>query len=72
MKRLNKVYRARKTVKLRRLQSFINKYGIACGSNWAHMVMQSIKNGLPEVYESLDDKKEYTLDELETIIKENI
>jgi alpha-D-ribose 1-methylphosphonate 5-triphosphate synthase subunit PhnI len=52
--------------------NFIKEYGLACGGNWAAMLMSAIKRGLPKVHEELDGDKEYTLDELFVIITENV
>ncbi len=49
---------------------FIKKYGVACGGNWGAMIMTAIKNGAPELYDSLDDNKEYDMIELFDLIEE--
>lgn len=51
---------------------FIAEYGIACGGNWAAMLMYAIENGLPEVYKELDDNKSYRFDELYEVLLENV
>jgi hypothetical protein len=56
----------------KKIAEFIKKYGIACGGNWTEMFMTAIKNGLPDVYDSMSDKKEYSFEELFKIISENI
>ena len=55
-----------------KVADFIKEYGIACGGNWAAMLMYAIENGLPEVYKELDDIKSYRFDELFVIIEENV
>ena len=51
---------------------FIKKYGIACGGNWTAMLMYTIKNGLPKIYEAMDDDKEYSYEELYKILAEGM
>lgn len=51
---------------------FVNQHAIACGGNWGAMLMSAIKNGLPKVYEELDDDRDYEFSELFAIIEQNI
>jgi len=55
-----------------KVADFIKEYGIACGGNWAAMLMHAIENGLPEVYKELDDNKSYRFDELYEVLLENV
>tara|TARA_R110002020_G_C15788026_1_gene729878 strand:+ start:185 stop:406 length:222 start_codon:yes stop_codon:yes gene_type:complete len=54
-----------------RIASFIKEHGIACGGNWAAMLMSAIKRGLPETFKNMEDK-EYEFDELAKIIADNL
>lgn len=51
--------------------TFIKTHGVACGGNWAQMLMTAIQNGLPSVWEKLEDRS-HSFDELWKIIEENI
>lgn len=51
--------------------AFIKTHGVACGGNWAAMLMSAIKSGLPEVYKNLEDRS-YSFEELCEIIEANI
>jgi hypothetical protein len=51
---------------------FIQSYGMASYGNWSLMLMSTIKNGLPEIYSTLDNNKSYTCIELYNIIAENV
>ena len=53
------------------IQEFIKTHGITCGGNWSQMLLSAIKNGLPKVYEKMEDK-EWEFEELIKIIKTNI
>ena len=53
------------------LAQFVKEHGIACGGNWAAMLMSAIKRGLPEVFKEMEDK-EYDFEELYVIILEAI
>jgi len=50
---------------------FVKKHGVACGGNWAAMLMSAIQYGLPEVYQGLEDRS-YSFEELYEIIEKNI
>ena len=55
----------------KKIARFIKKHGVACGGNWAAMLMYTIKNGLPKIYEAMDDK-EYSYEELYKILAEGM
>ena len=50
-----------------KIVEFIKAYGVACGGNWAGMLMSAIKHGMPEVWETLEDR-EYSFGQLWAII----
>jgi hypothetical protein len=52
--------------------NFIKEHGIACGGNWAAMIMSAIERGFPEVYAELDDDKEYDFLEVYEILSDNV
>jgi len=56
---------------VKKVNKFIEKYGVACGGNWSSMLMSTIKNGLPDVYTKMEDRS-YKFEELYTIIEENL
>ena len=53
------------------LAQFVKEHGIACGGNWAAMLMSAIKRGLPEVFKGMEDK-EYEFEELCVIIVDSL
>ena len=56
----------------KKVWKFINKHGVACGGNWADMLMIAIKNGLPSVFKDMPDNKTYSYEELYKILTDNI
>lgn len=54
------------------LAEFVRKHGVACGGNWAAMLMSAIRSGLPDEFAKLDDGRSYTLAELAAIIEANL
>tara|TARA_R100000306_G_C4267866_1_gene88616 strand:- start:54 stop:272 length:219 start_codon:yes stop_codon:yes gene_type:complete len=50
---------------------FVKEHAIACGGNWAAMLMSAIRRGMPKVFEAMEDK-EYEFEELHEVIAENI
>ena len=61
----------KETKESKRVVQFIKEHGIACGGNWAAMLMSTIKRGLPEVFKEMEDK-EYEFEELYAILADNI
>ena len=57
--------------KSERVALFVKEHGIACGGNWAAMLMSTIQRGLPEVFKEMEDK-EYEFEELYEILADNI
>lgn len=53
----------------KKVAEFVHKHGVACGGNWASMYMWAIRNGMPDVYASLEDHRSYTEIELYRIIE---
>jgi aerobic-type carbon monoxide dehydrogenase small subunit (CoxS/CutS family) len=58
-------------MKEEQVAQFVKEHGIACGGNWAAMLMSAIKRGLPEVFKGMEDK-EYEFDELYVIIADSL
>ena len=54
-----------------KIAEFIKTHGVACGGNWANMLMAAIKTGMPDIYKAMPDK-EYQVCELYQIIADNI
>lgn len=50
-------------------KEFLNKHCMACGGNWTAMLLSGIKSAFPSVWESLDEKKEYTFSEVAHILE---
>lgn len=53
----------------KKVAEFVHKHGVACGGNWAAMYMWAIKNGMPDVYDSMDGRRSYSEIELYRIIE---
>lgn len=52
----------------KKVVEFVHKYGIACGGNWGAMYMWAIKNGMPDVYDAMENRN-YSALELHGIIE---
>lgn len=50
---------------------FIKKHAIACGGNWSAMLMSAIENGLPDVYQQMEDRS-YSFVELYEILESHV
>jgi len=57
--------------KSERVALFVKEHGIACGGNWAAMLMSAIRRGLPEIFKEMEDKR-YEFEELHEVIADNI
>lgn len=53
----------------KKVAEFVHTHGVACGGNWASMYMWAIRNGMPDVYASLEDHRSYNEIELYRIIE---
>lgn len=50
---------------------FVREHAVACGGDWTAMLMSAIRDGMPEVWATMQPR-EYTFVELWNIIEENL